>query len=364
MIHVKIISAITFFLCISKLFAFEQESFADSYNKYGLRIYSGSIIAHAKDVENTAGSRPLVFEAEYYKRHLSESVWNLCRCYPGTGFNLAFKDYDNDVLGYGFHVAYFVEYHFFKNLRVSPAIRGSTGLEYNTNPYHKVNNPYNQSYSFYLNAFLQFSFLTSIRINDNLFLDFQLAFNHISNGGLRQPNRGINWPSLGGGIFYTAAYSPSINRSEQIPEIKECERSFHRVSLNFSAHSKTFEKKERFLIVASDYLFGYRINNLNTLLLGIDYSLDYSLKRHIEYYNLDYSPNRFGVVGGHEFTMGDFGFSQKLGAYIYNEPRLNDLVYHKWSLCYNLYNGFMLGVELKAHRHVAEFVTFNVGFEM
>lgn len=341
-----------------------SENFSDHYIRYGARYFSGFIIAHAKDVENTAGSRPYGIELEYSKRHLSEDVWNLCRCYPTTGFSLAFKNYDNEVLGYGFHAAYFVHYHFLQNVRINPVLRGTAGAELNTNPYHSIRNPDNRSYSYYLNFSLQLALMAEIRISDNLFLDLGMAFNHISNGGIKQPNRGINWPSFGMGMHYTPGFYPEINRSEKIPPISENEKWFNRINVYFSAHSKTFDEKERFLILGSDLLKGFRVNNLNSLLVGFEWNFDNSLKREIEFEEFgEKNANRVSVFTGHEFTMGDFRFSQILGIYVYDKLKPYDLIYHKWGIFYRHNSGILAGIELKAHKHVAEFVCLKLGFE-
>lgn len=349
--------------CVNVLSVSAQENYSDNFTRLGLRIYSGFIIAHAHDVENTAGSLPLAIDLEYSKRHTGQDMWNLCRCYPTTGFVLSYKNYDNKILGHGFGLSYFIQYHFFQNTRINPVIRGTSGLEYNTNPHHQIHNPDNQSYSLPINAFLQLSAGLDIRLNDNLFLDLSVGFNHISNGGLSQPNRGINWPSGIVGVYYSPNYNPPTSGTESVDLFCSDNRWQKRLEINLSAISKTFDEKERFSIIGSEFIAGYRLNNLNTLLGGLEWNLDMSAVRRIEYNNLSKNPNRLSILAGHEFFMGSFRFSQKIGVYLYDELKLNDAFYHKWGMLYFHKSGLFTGVELKAHKHVAEFVCLKLGYD-
>ncbi len=341
-----------------------ESDFSNSFSRYGFRFYTGKIVAHAKDVENTSGSVPYALELEYSKRHTGLKTWNLCRCYPTTGFVFAYKNYDNKILGYGFHLSYFVQYHLLQNTRISPAIRGTGGIEYNSNPYHKINNPDNQSYSMHINFYLQIALNFDIRINELLFADVSLGFNHISNGGSKAPNRGINWPSIGAGIHYSPDFSPIKNRTEVLPESASDKKWIKRMEIYFSRISETFDEKERFMIYGSEFLIGRSPNNLNLILAGAEWNLDMSSKRRIEYYEYDDNPHRFSVLSGHEFIMGSFGFSQKIGVYLYDNLKLNSLWYHKWGINYKHKSNAIIGVEVKVHRHVAEFVSFKIGFQI
>ncbi len=353
---------LSFFISFLAIPQNADDKYNEAYNLIGLRTYSGNIIAHAADVENTAGSRPYVFEFEYSKRHIGASVWDLCRCYPTTGFLLAYKNYDNRVLGHGFHLAYFVQYHFLQTTRISPFIRGVGGFEYNTNPYHEIKNPCNQSYSMPLNFSLQYSAGLNFRINERIFTDFSLAFNHISNGGLRQPNRGINWPSFGLAVYYSPDFVQAKNRKSQSPQYDESEKWAQRLDFYFSAHSKTFAQKERFGIFGAEYSIARRLSNLHAINTAVEWNLDMSRYRRIEYNNLQKDPHRLGILAGHEFIMGRFRFSQKLGIYLFDELKLTNPLYHKWGIHYLHNSGFITGIEVKAHRNVAEFVCVRVGW--
>ena len=343
--------------------AFNQNEAKESFRKIGLRGYIGRIFVHSEDVENTSGSNPVAIEVEYSKRHIGETVWDLCRCYPTTGLVAAFHNYDNKVLGYGAHLAYFVQYHFFQNTRISPTLRGLGGLSYNSNPYQEDFNPDNRSYSLPINFSLQVALGIEAQLTKNYTADVHFSFNHISNGGIQQPNKGINWPALGLGFYYVPDYFTIINRKEISPKKINSSTWFNRFEIYASAHSRTFEEKERFAVLGSELLLGYYLSNLNVLSTSLEWNYDYAQEKYVVLNNKNKSAHRISLNTGHEFVLGDFRFTQKAGIYLFDQLKENDLVYHKWGIIYLHKMGITVGVELKAHRHVAEVIVGKIGYQ-
>jgi hypothetical protein len=189
----KLVLTFVFILTVVQLHAQSENVQKDFFNRYGLRSSYGAIVVHSADVENTSGSRPLTFEFEWSRRKKGADVWNSCRCYPTTGAVFGLQYYDNTVLGIGIHGSYFVQYHFLQRARLSPAIRATGGLLYNSRPHHPDKNPTNQSYSLPVNFSVQLAALLDFRITNKLSLDFGASFKHLSNGGIKLPNKGINW---------------------------------------------------------------------------------------------------------------------------------------------------------------------------
>jgi hypothetical protein len=353
-----------FFFFLPPLLLISQDviTYQDAYHHYGIKHYNGAVFAHSEAVQNTAGSRPWAIELEYSKRHTSSDVWNTCRCYPSTGWLLAYKNYDNVVLGHGIHLAYYVQYHVLSDKRISPIIRGTAGLEYNTNPHDEVHNPENRSYSMHVNSSLQIALGAYFKINDNLFSDVVFAFNHISNGGARAPNKGINWPSAGIGLYYSPDFAPLKNRTDSIP-VQTCTNKWiARLNTNLTAKSKTYDEKEIHLIGGAEILTGRRMSNLSNVLGGLEWNHSGLHTRSIEYYNLSANPNIMSVFAGHEFVMGKFRFSQKLGFYVFNQMDNDNIWYHKWGLRYKHKTNMLVGVEVKVHKHVADYTSFTLGY--
>jgi hypothetical protein len=169
---------------------------------FGLGIQYGTIFAHSEEVQNTSGARPIGIEAILGWQRNDAAAFSLCNCYPRQGLLLAYYDYDVAVLGKSGTAAYFLE----PTYRISDSFlfsfKGAGGFSYLSNPYHSENNPGNQSYSRHLSAYLLVGIGAWLQISDKLWLNPSINYQHISNGGTRQPNKGINWPTAGVALSY------------------------------------------------------------------------------------------------------------------------------------------------------------------
>ena len=87
--------------------------------------------------------------------------------------------------------------------RFNISFRLAAGLSFETRPYDENNNPENLSYSLPVNQYSQLALILHYHINPKIKVTTSGNYNHISNGGLKQPNKGINYPTLAVGLDYT-----------------------------------------------------------------------------------------------------------------------------------------------------------------
>ena len=171
-------------------------------------IQHGFIFAHSQAVQNTKGARPTGVEMILSWQRNDAVVWDLCNCYPRKGLLLSYYDYDRALLGKSATAAFFLEpvYRLRPNLFFS--FKGAFGNSFLNNPYDSIRNPANQSYSTHLNTYILVGLGFWLRVNDRWWINPSANYNHISNGGLRQPNKGINWPTAGVSVGYQPATRP------------------------------------------------------------------------------------------------------------------------------------------------------------
>lgn len=334
-----------------------------SQNRFGLKSYAGKIIAHAADVENTAGAVPVGIEAEFSRLIADTHALKICNCLPTLGFRLAYIDYNNKVLGRGAHAAFFMHYNLLPGRGINPYIGGTAGLGYANNPFHEIKNPENQSYSLRVNGYLRVSTGVEVRLSPRSSLSAEIGFHHISNGGLSQPNRGINQPAVGAGYLFTPypqEFSAKKLRSKKYREMKG--ETSMRVFIAGTGNAVDYGKKQRFPVFGAGIISGVNLNNLNRLTLGLEWHYDGGHNQRIKELNLKGNAHRVAMPAGHEFILGKFIFSQQVGIYLYDSARYHDFFYHRWGLSYKHKSGVYIGVNLKAHRHVAEFTDIRVGW--
>src|SRR5690606_32546451 len=118
-------------------------------------------------------------------------------------------------------------------------------------------------------------------------------------------------------------------------------------------------ERERYLVSGLAFQAGRQISNLSMLTLGAEAYLDGEVKEKLRRDGLDASPVKAGVLVGHEFLLGRFQFSQRLGVYAFDQTPYYDRIFHRWGLQFQVTQQFSAGFNLLAHRHIAEFVDFR-----
>lgn len=353
-----------FWCCSFGLIAFSlqaQDSGEENYRLIGGSLNVGSIFAHSADVENTAGSIPFGFELEWARRRLEEKTWETCHCYPVTGFLAGYTNFDNRVLGHSVHAAYFVEHRFLPFEQWSPTLRGAAGLIYASRPYNAESNPENQSYSLPVSVFLQLQAGVTATVFERHIVSLRLGYNHLSNGGIREPNKGVNWPHVTVGYAYRMQQVDPPKR-EKHPLRQGEQRWIRRFHLLGAYTTRVFEEREEFLAVGAMATMAYKISGLHTITGAAEWHYHQEHQRRIERSDESVSAHRAGLLVGHEFLLGRVVFSQQIGVYVFDQFRYHDPLYHRWGVGYVHRTGLSFGISLKAHRHVAEFVDVRVGF--
>lgn len=327
----------------------------------GLSTHYGFIFAHSKDVENTSGSRPLGLALEYSKLKFDSASFNLARCYPRTGFDLIYFNYDNKTLGHSATCSYFLEPTFALSKRLFLAPRGAFGLSFLSNPYHPTKNPNNNSYSLPVSVFLQLGLTFNCKLSKRFGLKLTSNYMHISNGGIKDPNKGINWPTASLGLNYQL--NNAEFKKQQYSHVKAIKK-FQRFDLGIYTSSKIVAKgdKERYFVPGIFAGYFKQLNNLHSVGIVTDFHLDYSLA---EKQKRAGEPTRFyfaSLALGHEFLMGKFTFWQQVGYYYLPPDERFINWYHRWGLNYNLTKNIAIGGSVKAHLHVAHFADLRLSY--
>jgi len=125
---------------------------------------------------------------------------------------------------------------------------------------------------------------------------------------------------------------------------------------------------ERYPGVGVNLGFSKVISRMNALSLNFEFMNDISDKKYIEKNNLLDKDNKlldhkyFSFMSGHELLLGRFVFYQQIGFYIYSPYKRRDPLYQRYGLNYYINKKFFIGINLKAHREVADFLDFRIGF--
>jgi hypothetical protein len=343
-----------------------QDSSARNPLSIGLRTDYGFIIPHSKSIAQVSNSNPFGIMLDFNKSLISQQSWEKCYCEAQSGFYLSYFNFDNPkVLGSALSgVAYF-EPLISPKKRLYHGVRGAFGLSYLSRTFDAIANPDNLFFSMPLSFILSVSFNTYYRLTPHTTFQLGLHYNHISNGGFKQPNKGMNFPTLGFGIIYSPKRIEIPDRSHFVkPPV-----------------SKRFRKQVWVLgsiktVTAPDSLpniqtpiygfsanIGKQMSRYNAFTVGFELIADGFAKESIQRAGLDKDYHQVGLLVGHELLLGKFVFSQQIGWHLYSPFRaVPDAFYQRYGLAYRLKKSLTLGFTLKAYKQVADIFDIRLGW--
>lgn len=329
----------------------------------GVRLNYGYIFAHTKSIEAAAHSNPLGIQADFSWHFTTNNAYNYCNCYPRLGFSFYYWDFKNqDILGQAFNLLAFAEPFFRPEKKLSFSVRPGMGISYLNNPYHESNNPENLCYSTQFAFALLFNFTIYYKITDQLQINLAGNYNHISNGGIKLPNKGLNYPTISLGLDYSLQ-KIQFTKREKIKRSDFQHSNFIRTSVLLGFKGIT-EDDDLYFILGLLGKFGRSISQMSAFTGGIEFNID-GAEKHLStiYDGIPKSaPYILSLTGGYEYLLGKFSMTFDLGVYLYNTNRRSDPVYQRYGVIYKIRDKVCLGVNLKAHRHVADFFDIRLGY--
>ena len=327
-----------------------------------LSFHSGFIFAQSKEVAYSKGSHPYGIEASMGWLKNDSSVTNICNCYPRQGISIAYFNLNNPVYGKSFSASYFFEPSYRIGTKSFFYIRGHLGGAYLTDPYDSILNPGNRAYSSRMNFFLSLGVGLKFTVGNKWGINSGINLQHISNAGTRIPNAGINWPTLYAAISRQNKPLPAKILSYKDKSWKN-EPVRWELSL-FGIASKVITKnnhKRLYPILGAGFRGSKQVSSLNALIMGIEIIDDKRTWFKMTKDSIYKSPIRIGLLGGNEFLLGKFYFSQCLGVYLYNHT-LNPRFFHRWAIQYKFNKDFGAGFSFLAHGKTADFFDIKTSY--
>ena len=361
-----IVIAVPFFLLSGPLLAQKGILEADSsaVRSIGIEGSYTYTLVHTPEIDEVRGSRPVGIMGSYQKQYLGRATYEHCGCYPRAGVlgGWFYLD-DPGTLGNSYFLAGFAEPFVWTGERIDLSIRGVFGGNYLDTPYHAERNPENQAYSTHLSFFLQIGLHAHLRLNPRNTIKLSAVYDHSSNGGVAKPNKGLNHPGFA--IGYERSFEDLEFPDRDAPSSGGRDRS-PRIDLNFFGGGKTVGTDHSSYVPFAGHSIEYvqPLSSLHTITFGAEWLVDGALRKELRERDLRADHQRGSLAIGHEFLMGRFIFSQQLGAYLYDPSGLDDPIYHRWGLSYYITPDHFIGINLKAHRHIADFIDFRIGLSI
>ncbi len=328
-----------------------------------IHLNYGFIIPHSRAIEPVSHTNPAGVEISLNTLHLSPYSMRVFNSYWFSGIQAGYFNFQNPDIGTACTITLFAEPVIAFNNSFMFTVRGGAGLSFNTRIYDEETDTVNKFFSTRVSFSLYISTTMRYRVADNLLLSLSGNFNHISNGGFRQPNYGMNFPTLSAGAeYYFKGYNSPPNIVHKTSDVQK--RSPYLtagtlVSLRVADKTDLFPEK-KCTAIGFQVRYARPLGQIYSLNGGAEFILDGFIKEKIYRENGDEDYKRLAITAGQDFMFGNVFFVQYFGVYVYSPYPPPRRLYQKYELSYKFRNGFMAGVFLKAHLQEAEML--GIGF--
>ena len=333
----------------------------------GVRSNWGFIIPHSNKIEELSHTNPWGIEMDINWHLIKRETWQYCFCYPRTGFSLMYTNFSNpEVIGSALALYPYIEPFISAEKPFSLSIRFGMGPTYMTKIYDQEKNPENLFNSSHLSFIVVLNMGFNYRVSPNINLRIAGNYNHISNGGIKQPNLGINFPTINAGLDWSLSPAHFPNREKNSDLVPNPEK--FRLDIYLFGTGKIDHKNSKnYIISGLGFNFSERIGRINAMTCGVEWINDGEIKylakenQITNKYGNIIDHHRAGILFGHELLLGRFIFSQQLGFYIYSPFEPLDAVYQRYGILFKISDRIFTGINIKAHRHVADFLDLRAG---
>ncbi|MBN8664522.1 MAG: acyloxyacyl hydrolase [Chitinophagales bacterium] len=330
---------------------------------YDLALTQGSIYAHTKDVENTKGARPIGIEWSFVWRKTDSTTYRKFYGFPSQGISVQWTNFDNAILGRGFTAAYFIEPDIHFGQDAGMGIRAAAGMAFLNNPHDPQKNPTNSSYSTRLNSYLALGLRPYWQISSQWQAFGMLSYRHTSNGGVSLPNKGVNWITMDAGLRYYPNKKQDLReRIQRWKQLGYQKTTRWDIGMFYASRSIDNTSAERFGVLGLSLLVSKQTGRTHAFTLGAELYQDNALREQLKADTLQASAIKSGLLLGHEFLWGRFIFSQQIGMYLFDQSPYYPVWYHRWGLLYRVRERWLLGFQLKAHKHIALFPDLRIQY--
>lgn len=346
-----------------------QEAISEGKSPFitGLRLHYGMIIPHSEKIEALSHTNPWGVELDLTWHLMPRNIWEYCFCYPRSGISLFYTNYgDPEIIGSAVSVYPYIEPFIGARNKWSMSVRFGIGPAYATRVYDEETNPENLFFSSHLAFIAMLNLALNYRPNDRINLRLGANYNHISNGGVKEPNLGINFPTFNLGADYSLAPVQFEDRSKDKSIKVNPDKNRFETAVIFSGRDE-IDTGKPYLIFGLTAGYSRLVSRVSAFSAGAEWISDRSLRQKIRYRNIvddsgEYiDHNRIALLVGHELWLGRFIFSQQLGIYMYAPFKPRDAVYQRYGLSLFVSDHLLIGVNIKAHRHVANFLDLRLG---
>ena len=312
------------------------------------------------------------FEISLQKETFGKHKWERAYAYPLIGISFWYSGLGNSpYLGSAYALFPYIDFPLFRQKSLFLGFRFGLGVGYLTKKFDRIENYKNLAIGGHFNAAVNMMFDVRYRLSNRFTLSAGISLQHFSNGSLKLPNYGLNYPSLNLGIAYRLVRENKNIGDRFYPPVEPFS-AILRKSIEFNIGGAVgYKNMEQ--VYGDNYFIThfyentfFRISRKSKFGFGFDVSYDPAQIKMLEM-NGDTVTNKINIVrpginAAYQLDLSKLGLILNLGYYLAGQEKSNGPLYEKISFQYCFSKNFFVNVMLKVHWGRADYIGWGIGY--
>lgn len=331
-----------------------------------IRFHYGVVLPHHKSISYLVNNQISAIELNMGYIPSDEKSWAKLYNQPEIGLGLYHGSLGNDkILGNVTAIFPYINFPLTQGNKWEFSTQLGFGLGLANKHFDPVENYTNLAIGTKFNAFFKLLAQGSYSISSKYRINGGIGFNHISNGAISTPNKGLNLLTSNFGVTY---YWNERNRKSFTPVSKE-EKLPNEFLLIWGNGIKQASEKDHHKYYTSSLTGNYSvgINSKQKIGFGIDLFYNKATNRG----KWDFEPetsfkDRFSqaIFISHDLVIEKFSIIANVGAYTYYKTEPEKPVYTRLGIRYRLSKHLIASLSLKAHMGKADYIEWGIGYRI
>ncbi|MAY83989.1 MAG: hypothetical protein CMP59_07640 [Flavobacteriales bacterium] len=337
------------------------------------KVGRGFMITHQPQMEYVGNQHLNKLELQAERRLIGSKAWHEDYGFPYAGVSLSYFQFDkSEFFGSGIGLAPYYSFFMAGDEKFGLRLRTAVGVGWIEESFDLEENYKNvaigSSINLYFSVFLEGHYM----FNEKWGIAAGIDFSHFSNTGARQPNLGINLPTVNFGISHQfgKSVSPGKISSEDRDEVSSYKSGERFIKLRYGngIHDTYPVEGPRFLATAVGVEWGKVLSSKSILSGGLDFFYNpgqrVSMRQDSLYIDGGWENLQIGIAVQHLFQFGNFASGLKAGVYLKKEDPDLQFLYAEFIGQYSINKRFDLFISLKTHFARAEYCLFGINYKI
>ncbi|MGL4596704.1 MAG: acyloxyacyl hydrolase [Bacteroidia bacterium] len=304
-------------------------------------------------------------ELTFQRETSGKDIWERTYRFPSYGISFQYASLGSKrVFGNEFSVFPFCIFHLYTHKRFQIDQQIGLGLGYSTKKLDLQSNYLSVATGSHVNAHFTLRLGMQYRLFETLHMKGGIAFNHFSNGNIQEPNLGLNYLTMYGGLGWSLA--PETPKDMSVPEAWTRSHNWEFVYAIGGKHTRSLQSN---FYLTSSLSGEWKWNAFRKVRFGIGADLFYDSSTRIEYGNdatykksFDY---RTGIHISQQLVYNRTSILLQEGIYLGLVDRVNGYVmYNRGIVRQHVGDHLFFSLSLKSHLHILDYPEFGIGYSL